>query len=64
MKLFIAALLLVACCVASSATAADQGTRLEAALPGIEATLVETHGEAQRERIRLGLRQAADLWRD
>ncbi len=64
MKSFIAALLLFTCCVVGSATAAEEGTGLKAALPGIEATLVETHGEAQRERIRRGLRQAADLWRD
>ena len=32
-------------------------------LEGLEAALVETHGEAQRPRIRRGLRQAANLWR-
>jgi hypothetical protein len=36
---------------------------LHDALPGLEAALVEMHGEAQRPRIRRGLRQAAELWR-
>jgi hypothetical protein len=31
--------------------------------PGLEAELVAMHGEAQRPRIRRGLRQAAELWR-
>ena len=31
--------------------------------PSLEQQLVATHGEAQRERIRRGLRQVLDLWR-
>jgi hypothetical protein len=34
----------------------------EAALAPIEASLAAEHGEAERERIRLGLRQAAERW--
>ncbi len=33
-------------------------------LPGIEAALVGLHGEAQRARVKQGLRQVAGFWRD
>lgn len=63
MKPLIAALLLFLSSAAGGAPADAGAQQLQEALPGIEATLVEMHGEAQRERIRRGLRQAADLWR-
>jgi len=63
MKPLIAALMLSCWFAAGGAVAAAGAPQLQGALPGIEAALVEMHGEAQRERIRRGLRQAADLWR-
>jgi hypothetical protein len=64
MKPLIAALVLFLSCAAGGAAMAAEGDpQLQGALAGIEAELVELHGEAQRERIRRGLRQAADLWR-
>lgn len=58
------AVLLLSCWFAAGGTAAAEvAPQLAAALPGIEASLVDAHGEAQRERIRRGLRQAAELWR-
>ena len=63
MKPLIAALLLSCWFAAGGTAAAEVAPQLAAALPEIEASLVEAHGEAQRERIRRGLRQAAALWR-
>lgn len=63
MKPFIAALLLSFWSAAGGPVAAEEAPQLQAALPRVEALLVEMHGEAQRERIRRGLRQAAELWR-
>ncbi|HRP34719.1 MAG TPA: hypothetical protein PLI48_02440 [Gammaproteobacteria bacterium] len=63
MKPLIAALLLSCWIVLGSTAAAAPAPHLQGALPGIEATLVEMHGAAQRERVRRGLRQAAELWR-
>lgn len=63
MKPFIAALLLSFWSAAGGPAAAEEAPPLQGALPGVEASLVEMHGEAQRERIRRGLRQAAELWR-
>jgi hypothetical protein len=69
MKLLIAALLLTLSCVASGVPAAAaelptaQPAALQDTLPALEQALVEMHGEAQRERIRRGLGQAAGLWR-
>ena len=68
MKPLIAALLLTLSCLAGGVSAAAselptaQPAGLQATLPALEETLVEMHGEAQRERIRRGLRQAAGLW--
>ena len=69
MKPLIAALLLTLSCAASGGALAaqelpaTQPAGLEAALPALEEALVGMHGEAQRERARRGLRQAAALWR-
>jgi hypothetical protein len=69
MKPLIAALLLILSCAAGGAPAAGtevpmaQPAALQAKLPALEQALVEMHGEAQRERIHRGLRQAAGLWR-
>jgi hypothetical protein len=69
MKPLIAALLLILSCAAGGAPAAAtevpmaQPAALQATLPALEQALVEMHGEAQRERIHRGLRQAAGLWR-
>ena len=61
MKPMFAALVLSLSCLAPGAAAAADA-RLQQALPALEAALVEKHGEAQRERIQRGLRQAAALW--
>jgi hypothetical protein len=65
MKFLLAALILVLVPdLGSAAERADSDAHpLQAALPGIEAALVEMHGEPQRSRIRRGLQQAAMLWR-
>lgn len=63
MKPLIAALLLSCWMVLGSTAAAAPAPHLQEALPAIEARLVEMHGAAQRDRIRRGLRQAAELWR-
>lgn len=48
---------------AENPSAENAPAGLHDSLAGLEAELVEMHGEAQRARIRSGLRQAADLWR-
>ncbi len=73
MRLAIAALLLglalapagfpAAAAAAEGAAAGVPPAGLHDALPGFETELVALHGEAQRPRIRRGLRQAAELWR-
>lgn len=69
MKPLIAALFLIMSCatgggaLAAQESPAMQPAGLAATLPALEEALVGMHGEAQRERARRGLRQAAALWR-
>jgi hypothetical protein len=63
MKSLFAVLALGALLGGAHAAEPSSTARLSAALPAIEAALVEKHGEGQRDRIARGLRQAASLWR-
>ncbi|HUG98289.1 MAG TPA: hypothetical protein VMQ83_03875 [Gammaproteobacteria bacterium] len=57
-------MLLAATGLPATASEAGAPAELRDSLATLEAALVEMHGEEQRARIRRGLRQAADLWRD
>lgn len=48
----------------TGATASERPQWIDAANASLESELLAKHGAAQRERIRRGLRQVADVWRE